>query len=119
MTNPVTVTDKASSYINKLLAAKPGSVFRLTIKKTGCSGYSYLPEIVDQPKTADTTISMNPSTVIYIDSTWLHLLEGVTIDYVEEEKMGLKQKRLLFINPNESSRCGCGESFHVSDDDAS
>ena len=28
-------------------------------------------------------------------------IAGLTIDYVEEEKSGLKQKRLVFTNPNE------------------
>jgi iron-sulfur cluster assembly protein len=112
-TTPVTVTDSASIYLAKTLAAKKGMVFRLTIKKTGCSGYSYLPEVVDVPRTSDIAMTVSPELTIYLDQTWLHLLEGITIDYVEEEKMGLKQKRLLFINPKESSRCGCGESFHI------
>ena len=38
---------------------------------------------------------------------------GLTIDFVEESKMGLKQKRLAFINQKESARCGCGESFQM------
>lgn len=113
MTNPVIVTDSAAIYLAKTLAAKPGMIFRLTIKKTGCSGYSYLPEVVDAARVSDIEMSVSPELTIYLDQTWLHLLEGITIDYVEEEKMGLKQKRLLFINPKESSRCGCGESFHV------
>ena len=50
---------------------------------------------------------------IFIDTSWLHLLQDLQVDYVEEEKTGLKQKRLVFTNPNESSRCGCGESFHI------
>jgi Fe-S cluster assembly iron-binding protein IscA len=30
-----------------------------------------------------------------------------------EEGHGLKQKRLVFINPKEKGRCGCGESFTI------
>lgn len=115
MANPILVTENASNYIGKMLIAKPGAIFRLTIKKTGCSGYSYLPEIVDAVRTTDTMYQITPDVSIYIDTTWLHLLEGITMDYIEEEKMGLKQKKLTFINPKEASRCGCGESFHVSE----
>lgn len=119
MSNPISVTESACAYLNKMLAAKPDTIFRLSIKKTGCSGYSYFPEIANEPRSSDTAMRVNDSITIYLDTTWLHLLNGITMDYVEEEKIGLKQKRLLFINPKESGRCGCGESFHVSNDDAS
>lgn len=114
MTTPMTVTTAAAAYLVNKLASGQKKVFRLTIKKTGCSGYSYVPEIIAEPKAGDTLVKVSDELTIYIDTTWMHLLEGVTMDYVEEEKMGLKQKRLLFINPKESGRCGCGESFHVS-----
>ena len=114
MTMPITITTAAAAYIVNKLANEQKNIFRLTIKKTGCSGYSYVPEITTEPKVGDTSVKVSDQLTIYIDTTWLHLLEGVMIDYVEEEKMGLKQKRLLFINPKESGRCGCGESFHVS-----
>lgn len=109
----LTVTDSAQQYLQKLLADKTEAVFRLTIKKTGCSGYSYHPELTEL-RSGDTAVQLANGTTIYLDSTWLHLLQGITMDYIEEDKMGLKQKRLEFLNPNESGRCGCGESFHVS-----
>ena len=64
---------------------------------------------------------MNPTDIlvqqeglnIFIDAAWVDLLQSLHIDYIEETKTGLKQKRLVFTNPNESSRCGCGESFHI------
>lgn len=111
--NLLTVTEKAQDYIGKLLQAKAEEVFRLTIKKTGCSGYAYQPEFA-AARADDTPVLLGNGVTIYIDSTWLHLLQGITMDYIEEDKMGLKQKRLIFVNPNESGRCGCGESFHVS-----
>src|SRR5262245_37839154 len=112
--NPtITVSDSARNYIKKMLDKNQGVGFRLSIKKTGCSGYSYHPTIVEMIKETDLVCDID-NIKIYIDMAWLQLLQGLHIDYVEDEKSGLKQKRLVFSNPNESSRCGCGESFHVS-----
>lgn len=108
----ITFTDAACSYIKKMIEKDNGIGFRLSIKKTGCSGYSYLPTILDKVNPHDELLAIN-DVQIFIDKTWSHLLEGVVVDFVEEEKSGLKQKRLLFTNPNEANRCGCGESFHV------
>ena len=108
----VTFTPSAVSYIQKQLANQPGQAFRLSIKKTGCSGYSYVP-LLAAAQATDTAVAVMEGLTIYLDTTWLHLLEGVQVDYVEEEKNGLKQKRLVFINNKESGRCGCGESFHI------
>jgi iron-sulfur cluster assembly accessory protein len=106
------LTTAACEYIKKMLAKNNGAAFRLSIKKTGCSGYSYVPEIMAAINPADTVFETN-DIKIYFDTSWLHLLKDLHIDYVEEEKSGLKQKRLLFSNPKEVGRCGCGESFHV------
>lgn len=110
---PITLTDAASAYIKKMLDEKKKSGFRLSIKKTGCSGYTYAPSIVEKINDTDQVFETEQGLTIYVDKAWLPMLQGLRIDYIEEEKSGLKQKRLVFTNPNESSRCGCGESFHV------
>lgn len=109
----ITLTDAACAYIQKMLEKSQSAGFRLSVKKTGCSGFSYLPSIVDVIDPADITFDAGNGLKIAVDPDWLHLLQGIRVDYVEEEKSGLKQKRLIFTNPNEASRCGCGESFHV------
>ena len=109
----ITFTAAACDYIQKRVEKEQGAAFRLSIKKTGCSGYSYLPAIVQKINPADTQLIIANGMTVFVDPVWQHLLEGVQVDYVEEDKNGLKQKRLLFTNPNETNRCGCGESFHV------
>jgi iron-sulfur cluster assembly protein len=112
--NPeITLTDAACAYIKKNLEKNQGTGFRLSIKKTGCSGYSYVPEIIHQVNEKDLVMKTANDISIYIDVAWMHLLQGLHIDYLEEEISGLKQKRLIFSNARESGRCGCGESFHV------
>ena len=109
----ITFTNAACVHIKKKIADQHGVSFRLTIKKTGCSGFSYAPAVVEKINPTDITFEIESGIKISIDPTWAHLFEGLKVDFVEEEKSGLKQKRLIFINPNEASRCGCGESFHV------
>jgi iron-sulfur cluster assembly protein len=109
----ITLTESASTYIKKIIEKEQGIGFRLSIKKTGCSGYSYVPSVIHKINSDDCVIETSSGLAIFIDAAWLSLLQNLNVDYVEEEKSGLKQKRLIFSNPNEASRCGCGESFTI------
>lgn len=113
MTTILTISERASDFIQQMLEKNPGSVFRLSVKKTGCSGYSYLPSLSTTVYPDDVVQQTEKGVCIYIDPTWRALLEGIQIDYVEDNNVGIKQKKLVFINPKEASRCGCGESFHL------
>lgn len=108
----ITLTPAAIEYINKMIAKEHGIGFKLSIKKTGCSGFSYVPSIVTELKATEVQTEIQGVQLI-LDPVWMHLLEGIQIDYLEEDKTGLKQKRLVFTNPKEAGRCGCGESFHI------
>lgn len=103
----------AVDYIHTMIEKDHGVGFRLSVKKTGCSGYAYLPTIVTSIQTADVEITLEQGVKVFVDSAWLELLNNLRVDYVEEDKLGLKQKRLVFINPKEGNRCGCGESFQI------
>lgn len=113
METKLMVTDAAKTYLRKKLEQSSGAGLRLSIKKTGCSGYSYVPTIVENVNAQDTAVNVDAGVTVFLDTTWLHLLEDVAIDYVEDEKTGLKQKRLVITSQKESGRCGCGESFHI------
>lgn len=113
MSTTFTLSDTAVTHIQKMLEKFAGIAFRITIKKTGCSGYTYHPEIVKTISDADISFVSHDITIC-LDKKWLHLLQTLHVDFVAN-KMGLKQQRLIFINPKESSKCGCGESFHIED----
>ncbi len=112
MSATITITATAAQFIKKMIEKNNGIGFRLSIKKTGCSGFSYAPAVVSEINAQDELVEID-GIKVFVDVTWMHLLQQLAIDYVSEESAGLKQKRLHFSNPNESSRCGCGESFHV------
>ena len=108
----ITLTPSASKHISKMIESKHGVGFRLTVKKTGCSGYSYQPSVIDQPSAADIKLDVN-GIQIFLDPAWANVLDGITVDYTEASKSGLMQKQLVITNQKESGRCGCGESFHL------
>lgn len=113
METPIKITEKAAAQIDKLMGKAPeGTVgLRLTIKTTGCSGNSYKMEYVgaDADISTDEKFEQNGAGV-YIPKIYSWMLFGMTIDYITDE---LGNSRFDFINPNETGRCGCGESFTV------
>jgi iron-sulfur cluster assembly accessory protein len=108
-------TDAAAEHIKNMLEKKSNSIgFRLSIKKTGCSGYAYVPKIIDTIIETDIHFNTPENLSVYIDPDGEKFIKGLVIDYVDDELgLGVKQKRLVFINPNEKNRCGCGESFTI------
>ena len=106
----ITLTESAKAHIANMITQKGNHVaFRLWIKKTGCSGYMYMPEIVTEKK--DTDVEIRESNIlIYIDQEAMAYLKGTEIDYVKKS-LGVSQ--LVFNNPNAEGVCGCGESFQI------
>lgn len=113
MTPPIQITEKAAEKIRENLAKAPeGTIgLRLTIKATGCSGNSYKMEYVAEGDdlNADEAFEDQGAT-LYIPKLYSWMLFGTTVDYIVDD---LGNARFDFINPNETGRCGCGESFHV------
>ncbi len=103
------LTERAADHVKKFLASQKGAEgLRVSIKTTGCSGYSYVVETADQIDEKDQVFeSLGIKIIVAEDS--LEFLKGTELDYVREElKEGFK-----FNNPNVAETCGCGESFTV------
>jgi iron-sulfur cluster assembly protein len=108
----VEVTGTALTQIKQLLpqeqANKPEVTgLRSGVKGGGCSGFSYKLEF-DAEKPKDFVASFD-GVPVYIDPKSAIYLKGITLDF----HGGLDGKGFVFINPNASSVCGCGESFNV------
>jgi len=105
----ITLTDTAKNrFLEQIKQRGSGLGIRLGITKTGCNGYSYKIEFADEWKSED-MLSIHDNLYIWVTKEAYPFLDGMTIDYV---KQGLNEK-FDFVNPNESARCGCGESFTV------
>ena len=109
----LTFTPAAADHIKKIIEKTKGAkYFRLAIKKTGCSGYMYQPEVVPQAKSDDVEVNTEYGFTVFLDNKSISLLEGIQVDYVNHR---LGQKQLSFKNPQAHGMCGCGESFHTKD----
>ncbi|MEZ5537139.1 MAG: iron-sulfur cluster assembly protein IscA [Thiolinea sp.] len=105
----ITLTDAAADRVATFLANRGKGVgLRLGVKTTGCSGMAYTMEFADQIEDSDTVFEDHDLKII-IDPKSLVYLDGTELDYGKE---GLNEG-FKFTNPNESARCGCGESFTV------
>ncbi len=82
---------------------------RLSVKKTGCSGLSYVVDYVLSPLEGDLVMPLNADYLVCIDKASYPFLKNMNVDYV---KQGLNY-RFIFNNPNQTGQCGCGESFTV------
>jgi len=109
----ITITDKAIEQIKALMGNTDSPVqgVRLGVKMTGCSGNSYKMDYVAEGEdvSADDRFEQDGA-VLFVPKLYSWMLIGTTVDYITDE---LGNSRFDFLNPNEVSRCGCGESFNV------
>ena len=106
---PITLTENAAKHIQQQLEKRGrGLAFRVGIKKTGCSGFSYTFDYADEIK-SDDRLFESYKTKIVVDTNSLPYLDGSRIDFAKE---GLNSS-FKFINPNIDNTCGCGDSFSV------
>ena len=113
--NIIRFTKAANDHIQSLIRKETGnSFFRLSVKKIGCSGYMYQPEIIESPKKNDVLVKTVVGLTILIDSQCLPMIKGTMVDYVRKS---LGQYQLYFNNPNSVGVCGCGESFHLKENE--
>lgn len=103
----IAVTDKAANRILAVMAQEPpGSMLRVSVAGGGCSGFQYIFDVDHAKAPGDLVIEREGATVL-IDETSLDLLEGSTIDFVDD----LIGQSFRITNPNATSSCGCGTSF--------
>lgn len=106
------ITETAAARIKTLLEQNQanGKTLLVGVKTKGCSGLSYDMRFASKeeiPMLAETVNQHGVS--VAVDPQAAMFLFGTTMDYTETPlKSGFE-----FINPNETGRCGCGESFTV------
>ncbi len=106
----ITLTDAAVARVKMLLENSDDKVLglRVGISTKGCSGMSYVFEYAKEKQPYEEEIETK-GVKVFIDPMATMYLVGAEMDYVEDKlKSGF-----VFNNPNEKSRCGCGESFSV------
>jgi iron-sulfur cluster assembly protein len=106
----MTLTDAALERVKQIMSEKEQSAIGLKIgvRGGGCSGFTYTLEYAYEIEKLDEIIEKDGVTVL-IDSKAMMFLIGTEMDFITDKM----KSGFVFKNPNEKSRCGCGESFHV------
>ena len=108
----ISVTPAAAAHIQSVIQKRGNGVgFKLAVKNSGCSGYSYIIGIADAIGEQDVVFQSEGIEVI-IPQESLHYLQGTQIDLAIQ---GLNRK-LVFHNPKAIDACGCGESFNLKEE---
>lgn len=106
----LSLTPAAVAHIESILRQRTQAAgFRLSMRKYGCNGYGYVPEVVQQPQADDVEVATTASFRVFLAREYIEQLSGTEIDYVTT---GLGQHQLVFRNPNTEGECGCGESVN-------
>ena len=110
MTQIIKLSDNAASRIKEIMAnAEIDSLgVRVSVKSGGCAGMSYVMEYTKEVNPNDEIIE-EKGVKVFVDSAAIMYLLGTEMDYKEEKF----SSQFIFKNPNETERCGCGESFKV------
>ena len=106
----ITLSENAAFRIKEIIsnAEKDSLGVRVSVKTGGCAGMSYVMEYTKETNPNDEVIE-DKGVKVFVDSAAVMYLLGTEMDYKIEEL----SSSFVFNNPNETERCGCGESFKI------
>jgi Iron-sulfur cluster assembly accessory protein len=106
----IKLSDNAANRIKEIMSKAKSSAIgvRVGVKSGGCAGMSYIMEYAKEAKKNEEVIE-DKGVKVFIDSNAIMYLLGTEMDY----KTDKFSSQFVFKNPNETERCGCGESFKV------
>ena len=106
----ISLSTNAANRIKEIMAnAEKNSIgVRVGVKSGGCAGMSYVMEYAKEINPSDEVIE-DKGVKVFVDSGAIMYLLGTEMDYKTEEF----SSSFVFKNPNETERCGCGESFKI------
>ena len=104
----IKLSDKAADKIKEIMSVADNSTIgvRVGVKSGGCAGMSYVMEYAKEVKQNEEIIE-DKGVKVLIDPKAVMYLLGTEMDYKKEKF----SSQFIFKNPNETERCGCGESF--------
>ena len=106
----IKLSNTAALRIKEIMsnAEKESLGVRISVKAGGCAGMSYVMEYTKELNPNDEVIE-DKGVKVFVDPGAVMYLLGTEMDYKIEEL----SSSFVFNNPNETERCGCGESFKI------
>ena len=109
MTQIISLSDRAAERIKEIMSKDQKSLgVRVGVKSGGCAGMAYIMEYAKEKKPNDEMIE-DKGVKVFIDPAAVMYLLGTQMDYKKDKF----SSQFIFKNPNETERCGCGESFKI------
>ena len=104
----IKLSDNAAKKIKEIMSTADSNAIgvRVGVKTGGCAGMSYVMEYAKEIKPNEEIIE-DKGVKVFIDPNAIIYLLGTEMDYKKEKF----SSQFVFKNPNETERCGCGESF--------
>ena len=106
----ITLSNNAAERIKEIMANAEDNPIgvKIGVKSGGCAGMTYIMEYTKEVNPSDELIE-DKGVKVFIDSAAVMYLLGTEMDFKKEEFTS----QFVFNNPNETERCGCGESFKI------
>jgi iron-sulfur cluster assembly protein len=106
----IKLSESAAKRIKEIMSSAENNAIavRVGVKSGGCAGMSYIMEYAQDIKPNEEVINQRGVKVL-IDPKAIMYLLGTEMDYKKEKF----SSQFIFKNPNETERCGCGESFKI------
>ena len=106
----ISISKEAAEHVRHFTgqAGQPDANLRVGVKGGGCSGLTYVLDLVDEPREDDKVLEEH-GLKLYVDRKSYVFLAGTILEY----SGGLNGKGFVFNNPNAKTTCGCGTSFGV------
>tara|TARA_S200000501_G_scaffold99310_1_gene92724 strand:+ start:269 stop:601 length:333 start_codon:yes stop_codon:yes gene_type:complete len=109
MTQIITLSEKAAKRIKEIISKNQNSLgVRVGVKSGGCAGMEYIMEYAKE-KNLNEELIEDKGVKVFIDPKAVMYLLGTQMDYKKDQF----SSSFVFNNPNETERCGCGESFKI------
>ena len=109
-TSVIKLSDSAVNRIKEIMSSADKTTIgvRVGVKSGGCAGLSYVMEYAKDIKPNEEIVE-DKGVKVLIDPKAIMYLLGTEMDYKKDEF----SSSFVFNNPNETERCGCGESFNI------
>ena len=106
----ITLSQRAADRIREIMSKDNNNSIglRIGVKSGGCAGMEYVLEYAKE-KNLNEEIIEDKGVKVFIDPSAVIYLLGTQMDYKKEQF----SSSFVFNNPNETERCGCGESFKI------
>jgi iron-sulfur cluster assembly protein len=106
----VRLTDAAAGRIQEIMKGAEGRYqgVRVGVINGGCAGMSYTMDYAEGAKPFDEVVE-DKGVKIFVDPKAVMFLVGTEMDF-KRDKLA---SRFVFVNPNQTEACGCGESVAI------